>query len=119
LIIFKDEHIYIDTHDSSIPWLKIFTVKEYKEFSECDKDTRIRIIDALDVIEKLMIEYFAPDKINIASFGNYLPKVHFHIQARFVNDNYFPESMWGIKQRDSNLILPDFDIFYELLKKSL
>jgi diadenosine tetraphosphate (Ap4A) HIT family hydrolase len=39
------------------------------------------------------------DKINIASFGNLLPQVHWHIMARFETDSYFPEPMWGQKQR--------------------
>jgi hypothetical protein len=33
--------------------------------------------------------------------------------ARFKNDSFFPEPMWGIKQRESNLDLPNFDNFYQ------
>jgi diadenosine tetraphosphate (Ap4A) HIT family hydrolase len=47
-----------------------------------------------------MIDYFKPDKINLASFGNYVTHVHMHIQARFKDDSFFPEPTWGIKQRD-------------------
>ena len=65
-----------------------------------------------------MLCYFKPDKINIASFGNYVPHVHFHIMARFKEDSYFPEPMWGKKQRDANLNLPSFKDFYEKLKRS-
>ena len=38
-----------------------------------------------------MLDYFQPDKINIASFANYLPQVHWHIMARFAYDRHFPE----------------------------
>jgi hypothetical protein len=38
--------------------------------------------------------YFNADKIDIASFGNLLPQVHWHIMARFETDSYFPEPMW-------------------------
>ena len=58
-----------------------------------------------------------PDKINIASFGNYVPHVHFHIMARFKEDSFFPEPMWGKKQREANLDLPSFEIFIDKLKK--
>ena len=71
----------------------------------------------LDLIEKEMISYFKPEKINIASFGNYVPHVHFHVMARFKEDSYFPEPMWGKKQRDANLTLPSFEDFYEMIKK--
>jgi hypothetical protein len=40
---------------------------------------------------KLILSYFNADKINIASFGNLLPQVHWHIMARFETDSYFPE----------------------------
>ena len=28
--------------------------------------------------------------------------VHWHIIARYRDDSHFPESIWGIKQRDNN-----------------
>ncbi len=62
-----------------------------------------------------MLVYFEPDKINIASFGNYVPHVHFHIQARFKNDSYFPEPTWGKKQKESGLDIKDFNNFYKNL----
>jgi hypothetical protein len=37
--------------------------------------------------------------------------------ARFEEDSYFPEPMWGKKQRDGKLNLPSFENFYEILKK--
>ena len=42
-----------------------------------------------------MIDFYHPEKINIAMFGNYLPKLHVHVMARFKEDSHFPESMWG------------------------
>lgn len=40
-----------------------------------------------------------PDKINLASFGNVIPHLHWHIIARYVDDRHFPESIWGKAQR--------------------
>jgi len=39
--------------------------------------------------------------------------------ARFENDSYFPEPMWGQKQRESDLDLPDFEVFFSQLGESL
>lgn len=115
LIIYKNDLIKIDITEHEIPWLKIFTIKNIKEFSQCDMATKSEIWRCLDICEKEMLSYFEPEKINIASFGNYCPHVHFHIQARFKEDSYFPEPTWGIKQRESNLNLKDFNNFYENL----
>ncbi|WP_309499931.1 HIT family protein [Sulfurovum sp.] len=118
-VIYKNENIKIETQASEIPWLKIFTQDSYKEMSEVPEAIRSEIYYLLDIIEKEMIAYYNPKKINIASFGNYMPHVHWHIMARFEEDSYFPEPMWGMKQRESRLNLPDFEIFCEKIIKAI
>jgi diadenosine tetraphosphate (Ap4A) HIT family hydrolase len=115
-MIYTNSLIYIEIHESEIPWLKIFTHKPHKEFSECSHDERMMIFDLLDIIEKEMISYFSPDKINIASFGNMLPRVHWHIMGRFLNDSYFPEPMWGAKKRVGDVKMAPMEPFIEELK---
>lgn len=101
--IFETADLYVEIEKSEIPWLKIFTKQSYKELSEVPKALRLEIFDLLDIIEKQMIAFYKPEKINIASFGNYMPQVHMHIMARFKEDSYFPEPMWGQKQREGNI----------------
>jgi diadenosine tetraphosphate (Ap4A) HIT family hydrolase len=110
-IIYESETIKIETEESEIPWLKIFTYYPYKEMSEVPKEIKYEIYYLLDIIEKEMLDYYKPKKINIASFGNYMPHVHWHIMARFKEDSYYPEPMWGKKQRESSLTLPSFKVF--------
>ncbi len=118
-VLFENEHIRIEKEESEIPWLKIFTQYPYKEMSEVPKEIQREIYALLDIIEREMIDFYQPDKINIASFGNYLPHVHWHIMARFKEDSYFPEPMWGKKQRESVLSLPSFEDFLEKLHFTL
>jgi len=117
--IYEDELIFIEVEKSEIPWLKIFPVKKYKELSDCDDKTRTLLLQTMLIIEKKMIEYYKPKKVNIAMFGNYLPHLHIHIMARFEEDSYFPEPMWGKKQREANLNLPSFEVFIENLLHNL
>lgn len=79
--------------------------------TDCDAKTKQQIWSLLELIETEMLEYYQPEKINIASFANYVPQVHWHIMARFKEDSYFPEPMWGKKQRDGKLDLPSMDDF--------
>lgn len=118
-IIYQNKNVRIEIEKSEIPWLKIFTQDRYKEMSEVPSPIKFEIYDLLDIIEKEMIAYYNPKKINIASFGNYMPHVHWHIMARFEQDAYFPEPMWGTKQRESNLDLPDLESFCEKVAKAL
>ena len=115
-ILYENKSIKVVIEDAEIPWLKIFTQTIYKEMNEVPRSIRIEIYDLLDLIEKEMIVYYKPTKINIASFGNYLPHVHWHIMARFKEDSYFPEPMWGTKQRESTLKLPSSEIFFLQIK---
>ena len=55
----------------------------------------------------------------MASFANILPRVHLHVMARYQNDSYFPNPMWGEKQREAKLELPEFELFYAKLQKTL
>ncbi|ARR00862.1 MULTISPECIES: HIT family protein [Campylobacter] len=100
-MIYSDDFIYIEIEPNALPWIKIFTKSNFKEISHCDENTRKRLFDAALECEKAMIEFYNPTKINWASFANYVPRVHIHIQARFEDDEFFPESLWGKKQRDS------------------
>jgi diadenosine tetraphosphate (Ap4A) HIT family hydrolase len=118
-VIFENKKIKIEIEPSEIPWLKIFTQEPYKEMSEVPKEIRLEIYDLLDMIEKEMIPYYTPKKINIASFGNYVPHVHWHIMARFEEDSFFPEPMWGTKQREANLTLPSLELFCQTLVEKL
>jgi diadenosine tetraphosphate (Ap4A) HIT family hydrolase len=63
--------------------------------------------------------YYNPTKINMASFANMLPRVHIHVMARFENDSYFPNPMWGEKVREGNLKLPSEDEFYKKVFNAL
>lgn len=117
--IFENELIFIEKEKSEIPWVKIFTCKKIKELSQCDKATKLMLFEALDIVERTMLEFYKPKKINIALFGNYLPHLHIHVMARFEQDSYFPESMWGKKQREASLDLPLFELFASKLQKQL
>lgn len=118
-MIYEDDLIYIEQEKSEIPWVKIFTKRGEKELSDCDEITRMRLFEALIATEMVMREFYNPDKINFASFANYVPRVHIHVQARFKNDSFFPQCMWGKKQREAKLNLKSFDEFSKILNKTL
>ena len=119
MLIYNNDIIRIEVEESEIPWLKVFTQESYREFSQTPTAVKVEIFRVLDIIEKEMLVFFKPKKINIASFGNYVPHVHWHIMARFEEDSYFPEPMWGEKRREGSYVLEDFEQFIEGLKQEL
>jgi diadenosine tetraphosphate (Ap4A) HIT family hydrolase len=119
MIIYEDKDIYIEKESSEIPWVKIFTKVEYKELGDVPKKLRQKLWEVYDIVEDEMKKYYSPTKINMASFANMLPRVHIHVMARFENDSYFPNPMWGERLRDAKLKFPDENIFFKKLKKAL
>lgn len=119
MIIYEDKDIYIETEESEIPWLKIFTKEAYKELGDVPKNLRTKIWDVYDIIEYEMKKYYNPKKINMASFANMLPLVHIHVMARYEEDSYFPNPMWGEKLREAKLNLPDEKEFHKRVIKVL
>jgi diadenosine tetraphosphate (Ap4A) HIT family hydrolase len=112
-IIYEDKEIYIEKEPAEIPWLKIFTQEPYRELTDLPTPLRKRLYTIYELIESEMLAYYKPTKINMASFANMLPRVHIHVMARFENDSYFPNPMWGEKLRNGNIDLPDEEQFHK------
>ena len=51
--------------------------------------------------EAALLEVMAPDKVNLASLGNVVPHLHWHVIPRFADDPHFPNPVWGIRLRDT------------------
>jgi diadenosine tetraphosphate (Ap4A) HIT family hydrolase len=69
------------------------------EFSDLDAAGRATCMDAVVAIERVLRERLAPTKVNIASLGNVVPHLHWHVIARFGWDSHFPQPIWGPRQR--------------------
>jgi diadenosine tetraphosphate (Ap4A) HIT family hydrolase len=56
-------------------------------------------MELLAWVERLVIRYLQPQKINLASLGNMVPHLHWHVVARFDWDSHFPSPIWAAAQR--------------------
>jgi len=70
---------------------------EMTDLAEADRMHCMRIVFA---VESVLRELLAPDKVNLASLGNFTPHVHWHVIPRFRDDPHFPQAIWGPRQRD-------------------
>ena len=58
-------------------------------------------MDAVTEIERVLRSLLAPTKVNLASLGNVVPHLHWHVIARFDGDSHFPAPIWAPAQRDT------------------
>lgn len=70
------------------------------EFSDLTLAQRQHCMEAVALIEQLLRERLAPTKINLASLGNVVPHLHWHVIARFEADSHFPNPIWGARLRE-------------------
>lgn len=70
-----------------------------REFSQLARADRIACMDALVAIEDAMLRHLRPAKVNLASLGNAVPHLHWHLVARFDWDSHFPGAVWAQPQR--------------------
>lgn len=72
-------------------------VAEFSDLSSADRDECMhRVVQ----IEQLLRRELAPTKINLATLGNVVPHLHWHVIARFDWDSHFPNPVWGARLRE-------------------
>lgn len=72
--------------------------REMAELEPADRDHIMRVVFAT---EQALTTLVKPDKMNLASLGNQVPHVHWHVIPRFRDDPHFPNPIWGEKIRSS------------------
>lgn len=70
---------------------------EWSDLTDAEREQTSRLL--LDV-ERLQRDILQPDKINLASLGNVVPHVHWHLIPRYRNDAHFPQPIWAARQRE-------------------
>jgi diadenosine tetraphosphate (Ap4A) HIT family hydrolase len=70
-----------------------------REFSDLSSDDRHLCIDAVTCVEQALRQHLDPVKVNLATLGNAVPHLHWHIVARFEWDSHFPGAPWATAER--------------------
>ena len=101
-VVWKNKELrVIQVDDPLFPgYFRVIWNKHIAEMSDLTDDERQLLEKVLLTVEKVVREQMQPDKINWAQFGNMVPHLHWHIIARYRDDSHFPESIWGLKQRE-------------------
>ena len=65
------------------------------EMSDLDVSERSHLMGLVLDVEQVLRSIFQPDKINLASLGNMVPHLHWHIIPRWRDDSHFPDAIWA------------------------
>lgn len=88
--------------DPALPgFCRVIWTDHVAEMTDLDAASRAALMRVVFGVESAVRKCYAPDKINLASFGNVVPHLHWHVIPRWRDDRYFPEPIWGRQQRES------------------
>jgi len=86
--------------DADYPgYCRVILNRHVREMTDLDPSARERLMCVVFAVEEAVRRTMQPDKINLASLGNMVPHLHWHVIPRFADDRHFPNSIWGEPQR--------------------
>lgn len=96
-IIYVEDEFYFG-------YIRLILNRHVSEMTDIDPTDAHKIFSALLIIERCIRDTLNPDKINLASLGNMVPHLHWHIIPRYKNDRHFPNPIWGMITNEEYLV---------------
>ena len=78
-------------------FLRVIVNRHVREMT--DLAERERLMRVVFACEAALRQLYNPDKVNLASLGNAVPHLHWHVIARFSDDAHFPDAIWAAPRR--------------------
>ncbi|TSA13486.1 MAG: HIT family protein [Betaproteobacteria bacterium] len=78
---------------------RVILNRHVREMTDLDAASRRELMRVVFAAEQTLRQLLQPAKINLASLGNAVAHVHWHVIARFADDKHFPGSVWGEVRR--------------------
>jgi diadenosine tetraphosphate (Ap4A) HIT family hydrolase len=86
--------------DADYPaFCRVVWTKHVREMTDLTKSQRGHFLTVVYGVEQTLRELLKPHKINLASLGNQVPHLHWHVIPRFEDDAHFPDPVWSPRKR--------------------
>jgi diadenosine tetraphosphate (Ap4A) HIT family hydrolase len=79
---------------------RVIANRHITEWTDLPASERAAFMQVVEALEQALRQTLKPTKINIASLGNAVPHLHWHVVARFDWDSHFPASVWATPLRE-------------------
>jgi diadenosine tetraphosphate (Ap4A) HIT family hydrolase len=95
--VYRDNKLsVILVDDANYPgFCRVIWNEHVKEMSDLNPAERALLNEAVYRVELALREVMAPSKVNVASLGNVVPHLHWHVIPRFADDAHFPNPVWA------------------------
>ena len=86
--------------DAAYPgFCRVVWQSHVKEMTDLTAQQRSHLMQVVWQVEQGLRDVMQPEKINLASFGNMTPHVHWHVIPRYRDDAHFPDPIWAAARR--------------------
>lgn len=75
--------------------IRVIANSHVAELTDLSVAERTAMFAALCAVEAAVRRTLHPLKMNLASLGNMVPHLHWHVVARFADDRHFPNAIWA------------------------
>lgn len=101
-MIWQDERCrLVRVDEAGYPgYCRVVWRRHVAEMTDLDIADRRHLMSVVFAAEAALRLHCAPDKINLASLGNVVPHLHWHVIPRWRDDRHFPNSIWGSALRE-------------------
>jgi diadenosine tetraphosphate (Ap4A) HIT family hydrolase len=89
------------------------------EFTDLLPADRTHLLAVVAGVETMLRRLLQPTKVNLASLGNQVPHLHWHVIPRFADDAHFPDPVWAPRRRAGAAHPVDVDELRLLLAATL
>jgi len=97
-----DECRVILVNDPDLPgFCRVIWNKHVAEMTDLTYGEREHLMALVFAVEEAVRHVMQPHKTNIASLGNMVPHIHWHIIPRFKDDAFFPGSAWSSRTQET------------------
>lgn len=79
---------------------RVILNRHLAEMTDLPIEERQALMNAVWAVEEVLRQTAGPDKINLASLGNVVPHLHWHVIPRWRDDPHFPSPIWAVPQRE-------------------
>jgi diadenosine tetraphosphate (Ap4A) HIT family hydrolase len=99
-VVDNDKFAVILVDDANYPgFARVIWKDHVREVSDLADADRLLLNDAVYKLELAVREVMRPLKVNVASLGNVVPHLHWHVIPRHADDAHFPAPVWAQAQR--------------------
>jgi len=89
-------------HDPDLPgFCRVIWNRHVSEMSELTYGERDLLMSLVFAVERAIKSTMEPFKINLASLGNQVPHLHWHVIPRYKDDAFFPNTAWSARARET------------------